>query len=96
MLSGTQGLVYPTAATNLSHTDLIRLLKIEIRNRIDYSASYKPALYRYLGGVGRQKTINTSAVLITVYSALHVPARVVSKQVHGVHMLSPVAGNEGD
>ena len=41
----------------MTYIDLIRLLKIEIRNRMDYGASYKPALYRSLGGVGRQKQL---------------------------------------
>ena len=39
----------------VSHIDSIRLLKIEIRVRIDYRASHKPALYRHSGVWERQK-----------------------------------------
>ena len=79
ILGWTTLLLSPSYYIVLSHNiDSIRLLKIEMRNRIDYRASYKPASYR---GAWEDKT--TSAVLITFYSISHVSARAVSNRCMG-------------
>ena len=76
--------MHPTTATHLSHIDSIRLLKIKIRNRVDYRASYKPTLYRYREvWEKKKKKLNKCCSRNSLFSLAHF-CKGYLKQVHGV------------